>query len=69
MYIAIRIILLVCLYTHECHMPITPYFFYAQKDLAQRLTNSLYLNRKHPHLCRTRQEDTELNWEDTIFAI
>lgn len=44
MYIAIRIIPLVCLYTLECHMPITPYFFYAQKDLAQRLTNSLCIS-------------------------
>lgn len=65
MYIAIRIIPLVCLYIHECHMPITPYFFYAQKDLAQRLTNALCISRKH--LRRTRQED--FNWEDTIFAI
>lgn len=44
MYIAIRIIPLVCLYIHECHMPITPYFFYAQKDLAQRLTDALCIS-------------------------
>lgn len=25
-------------------MPITPYFFYAQKDLAQRLTNTLCIS-------------------------
>lgn len=45
MYIAIRIIPLVCLYIHECHMPINPYFvFYAQKDLTQRLTNALCIS-------------------------
>ncbi len=44
MYIAIIIIPLVCLYIHECHMPITPYFFYAQKDLAQSLTNALCIS-------------------------
>lgn len=44
MYIVIRITPLVCLYIHECHMPITPYFFYAQKDLAQRLTNTLCIS-------------------------
>lgn len=33
-----------CLYTHERHMPITPYFCYAQKDLAQGLTNALCIS-------------------------
>lgn len=44
MYIAIRTIPLVCLYISECHMPITPFFFYAKKDLAQRLTNTLCIS-------------------------
>lgn len=37
MYIAVRIIPLVCLYIHKCHMPINPYFLCAPKDFAQRL--------------------------------
>lgn len=73
MYIAIRIIPLVCLYIHECHMPITPYFFYGQKkDLAQRLTTALRILIGNIHIyVETRRDDaeyTDINWEDATFV-
>lgn len=54
-------------------MTITPYFDYAQKSFSTKFKQcSLYLSRKHQHLHRSKQEDTEstdINWEDTVFAI
>lgn len=67
-----------CLYIHECHMAIISYFFYAQTDLAQWLTNALCmsigkiniyvdLDKKTKNKKRTKYTDT--NWEDPMFAM
>ncbi len=68
MYIAIWIIPLVCLL---CYMPIAPYFFYAQNDLAQRLTKAPFISIRNINIY-VELDDTEytdINWEDTVFAI
>lgn len=47
MYIAIRTIPLVCPYIHECHKLISPYFFCAHENWAQRWTDVLWNSTKH----------------------